>query len=147
MGFLKRRVSQLSIKSSLCKECILHEINCLLSNSTHYYKEWTVKHCYYSQVSYFCFCMSIVLFQIEKLWNDLLTCVQSRHCGPYNSDLLTVLSPLLVWLNFMHLHLFLLVLIKRKKTSHVSFDLMLSGFKYLVACFNRKLHLVTLKET
>ncbi|KAJ7390049.1 DNA-binding protein rif1 [Desmophyllum pertusum] len=33
--------------------------------------------------------------KIEKLWTDMLTCVQSRHCGPYNSDLLAVMSPLL----------------------------------------------------
>jgi len=33
--------------------------------------------------------------KIEKLWVDLLTCVQTRHGGPYNSDFLTVMSPLL----------------------------------------------------
>ncbi|KAL9968125.1 hypothetical protein ACROYT_G026458 [Oculina patagonica] len=33
--------------------------------------------------------------KIEKLWADILTCIQSRHCGPYNSDLLAVMSPLL----------------------------------------------------
>ena len=27
---------------------------------------------------------------------DLLTCVQSRHGGPYDSELLAVMSPLLV---------------------------------------------------
>lgn len=33
--------------------------------------------------------------KIEKLWVDLLTCVQTRHGGPYDSDFLTVMSPLL----------------------------------------------------
>lgn len=40
--------------------------------------------------------LSCFKFQLEKLWADILTCVQSRHCGPYNSDLLTIMSPLLV---------------------------------------------------
>ena len=38
----------------------------------------------------------VVFFQIEKLWSDILTCIQSRHGGPYNSDLLSIMSPLLV---------------------------------------------------
>lgn len=41
-------------------------------------------------------------FQLEKLWADILTCIQSRHCGPYNSDLLTIMSPLLVRCNTLH---------------------------------------------
>ncbi|XP_022791524.1 telomere-associated protein RIF1-like isoform X3 [Stylophora pistillata] len=36
-----------------------------------------------------------VIQKIEKLWSDILTCLQSRHGGPYNSDLLSVMSPLL----------------------------------------------------
>lgn len=41
-------------------------------------------------------------FQLEKLWTDILTCIQSRHCGPYNSDLLTIMAPLLVRHNMLH---------------------------------------------
>lgn len=61
----------------------------------------------------------ILALQIEKLWTNLLTCVQTRHCGSYNSDLLTVMSPLLVCLiliiMYMYLYCYLLVL-RNKKT-------------------------------
>ena len=46
--------------------------------------------------------VSCFKFQLEKLWADILTCVQSRHCGPYNSDLLAIMSPLLVICNKLH---------------------------------------------
>lgn len=40
----------------------------------------------------------IILFsvQVEKLWQDILTSIQSRHGKPYSSELLAAMSPLLV---------------------------------------------------
>lgn len=36
-----------------------------------------------------------ILMQLEKLWADVCTMIQSRYSGPYDSDLLNHLSPLL----------------------------------------------------
>ena len=40
-------------------------------------------------------------FQLEKLWLDISTCVQSRYSMPYDSDFLSNVSPLLE-ANFLH---------------------------------------------